>query len=81
MGAAEGFCKRQSPTTAEEVKSILERPHPHVRDSKKLSVSPSFGVSKVKQPVAVIGKHLSAEVVSDSSFSINVGDDNEITAL
>ena len=52
-----------------------------MRDFKKISVSPSFGVSKVKRPVADIGKHLSEEVVA-ASYSLNNDDnDNEIPAL
>ena len=57
--ASEYFWKRYCPPTAEEENSISERPHPHLRDFKKLSILPSFGVSKVKLPVADIGKHLS----------------------
>ena len=52
-----------------------------MRDFKKLSVSPSFGVSKVKRPVAYIGKHLSAEVVTASYSSNNGDNDIEIHAL
>ena len=37
---AEEFWQRQLPPTAEEVKSISERPYPHVRDFKKISVLP-----------------------------------------
>ena len=63
------------------MKFISERPHPHVRDSKKLSILPSFGVSKVKRPVSGIVKHLGAEVAAASS-SLNNGDyDNEIPSL
>ena len=58
------------------MKLISERPHPHARDFKKISVSPSFGVSKVKRPVDDIGKHLSAEVEEDSFLSNNGEDDN-----
>ena len=39
------------------------------------------GLSKVKQPVADIGNHLSAEVEAASSSSNNGDNDNEITAL
>ena len=69
MDAAEYFWQLQRPPTAEEVDSILEWPHPHVRGFKKLSVLPSFGVSKVKRPVADIVKHLSEEVTEASSKS------------
>ena len=65
LDTAEDFWQWQIPPTAEEVKSISERPHPYVRYFKKLSVSPSFGVSKVKRPVDDIGKHLSEEVATD----------------
>ena len=67
--------------TAEEVKWILERPHTHMRDFKKHSVSPLFDVFKVKRPVSDIGKHLIAEVASASYSSNNGYDDNEIPAL
>ena len=40
VDAEEEFCQRQRPTTSKEVKSISERPHPHVRDFKKFSVLP-----------------------------------------
>ena len=52
-----------------------------MRDFKKLSVLPSFGVSKVKQPVADIGEHVSVEVAAASYSSNNDDDDNEIPAL
>ena len=52
-----------------------------MRDFKKISVSPSFGVSKVKRPVADIGKHFSSEVAAASSSSKNGDDGNEIPAL
>ena len=81
MFVSEDFLKHQGPPTAEEVKCILERPHPHVRDFKKISVLPSFDVSKVKRPVADIGKHLSAELSEASSSSNNGDDDNGIPAL
>ena len=81
MYAAEDFWQKQRPHTAEEVKSVSERPHPHVRDFKKISVSPSFNVSKVKRPVANIGKHFSTEVAAASSSSKNGDNDNEIPAL
>ena len=58
------------------MKSVSERPQPHVRDLKKLSVSTSFGVSKVKQAVADIGENLSAEVATASYSSNNDEDDN-----
>ena len=38
---SEEFWQRQQPTTVEKVKPISERPHPHVRYFKKLSVLPS----------------------------------------
>ena len=41
VDASEDFWQRQRPPTAEEVKSISELPHPHVRDFRNLSVSPS----------------------------------------
>ena len=76
MDAAEDFWQQHCPPTAEEVTSISEWQHPHVRYFKKLSVLPSFGESKVKIPVAVFGKHLSTEVTEASSSSNNGEDDN-----
>ena len=81
MDAAEDFFKGHCPPTSEEVKSISERSHPHVRDFNNLSVSPSFGVSKVKQLVADILKPLSAEVAADSYSSNNGDNANKISAL
>ena len=52
-----------------------------MRDFKKLSFLPSFGVSKVKRPVSDIGKHFSAEVAVASSSFNNGDNDNEIPAL
>ena len=75
VDASEYFWNQQRPPTAEEMKSISERPHPYVWAFKKLSVLPSFVVSKV------IGKQLSVEV-AEASYSSNNGDnDNEIPAL
>ena len=76
MDAAEDFWQKQRPPIAEEVKPISERPHTHVRDFKTLSILPSFGVYKVKRPVAGIVKHLSAEVEAASSSSKNGKNDN-----
>ena len=63
------------------MKSVSERSHPYVRYFNKLSVSPSFGVSKEKRPVADIGKHLSEEVAAASYSSKNGDNDNEIPAI
>ena len=65
IDSAEGFWQQQRPPIAEEVESVSEQPHPNVREFKKIIISPLFGVSEVKRPVADIGKHLSAEVVAD----------------
>ena len=81
VDATEDFWQQHSPSATEEVKSISEWPHPHVRDFKMLSVSPLFGVSKVKQPVDDIGKHLSAEVMEASYQSNNGDNDNEMPAI
>ena len=67
VDSAKDFWQQQRNPTTEEVKSISESPHPHVRYFRKLNVSPSFGVFYVKQPGADIGKHLSAEVAEASS--------------
>ena len=75
VDAAEAFWQRQSPPTTEQVKSISERPHPHVRYFKKLSFLSSFYMSKVKRSVSDIVKQLSAEMVADL-YSLN-NDDND----
>ena len=41
VDASKNFWQQHITTTTEEAKYILERPYPHVRDFKKLSVSPS----------------------------------------
>ena len=81
VDTVEEFWQRQRPPTSGEVKSISERPHPHVGDFKNISVLLSFGVSKVRLPVSDIGEHLSVEVEAASSSSKNGDDDNEIPAL
>ena len=76
MESVEELCQRHRPTTAEEMKSISEWTHPHVRDFNNLSVLPSFGVLKVNRTVGDTVKNLSAEVVAASSSSNNSDNDN-----
>ena len=52
-----------------------------MREFNKFIVLPTFGLSKAKQPVADIGKHLSAEVAEASYSSKNGENDDEIPVL
>jgi SNF2 family DNA or RNA helicase len=50
---AEDFWLRQQAPDPEDIRKLP--PHPHMRDFRKLSESPAFGVSKVPRPVADLG--------------------------
>jgi len=52
---AEDFWYRQRPPDLEEVRRLASRPHPHMRDFKKLQESPAFGISTKPRPVAKLG--------------------------
>lgn len=52
---AEDFWFRQKAPTPAEVNKIVSRPHPHVRDFRKLAASPEFAQSKRPRPVADLG--------------------------
>lgn len=53
VNQAEDFWRRQmSAPSLDDVKIMASRPHPHMRDFKKLNESPVFGVSKAKRSVA-----------------------------
>lgn len=49
---AEDFWFRQRAPDLEEARQITNRPHPHIRDFKKLQESPAYGLSKRCRPVA-----------------------------
>ena len=49
---AEDFWHRQKAPSPSEVSKIMTRPHPHVRDFRKLTVSPEFATSHRVRPVA-----------------------------
>jgi len=48
----EDFWYRQKAPDLEEVRRLAARPHPHIKDFKKLQESPVFGISKRSRPVA-----------------------------
>ena len=52
MDQAEDFWLRQKPPDFDELKSISDKGHPHMREYKKLSESPVFGISSVKRFVS-----------------------------
>jgi len=52
---AEDFWYRQRAPDLEEVRRLSSRPHPHMRDFKKLQESPAYGVSEKPRPVATLG--------------------------
>ena len=51
---AEDFWYRQKAPSLSEAKEISGRPHPHMRDFKKLQESPKFGISTKPRPIAEI---------------------------
>lgn len=53
---AEDFWIRQQPPDPEVVNRLVNKPHPHIRDFRKLQESPVFGISKRKRPVADMGQ-------------------------
>jgi hypothetical protein len=52
---AEDFWHRQKPPSMEEVKQALSKPHPHVKDFRKLPESKTYGISSRTRPVADLG--------------------------
>lgn len=54
---AEDFWYRQRPPDLEEVRRLANRPHPHMRDFKKLKESPAYGISKKLRPVAKLDEN------------------------
>lgn len=51
----EDFWYRQRAPTLDEVNRITSRPHPHVRDFRKIATSPEFAVSRKLRPIADLG--------------------------
>lgn len=49
---AEDFWYRQQAPDLELMRQCANRPHPHMRDFKKLQESPAYGVSKKPRPIA-----------------------------
>ena len=62
---AEDFWYRQKAPTLEEVNRITSRPHPHVRDFRKLTVSPEFAISHKPRPIADLGDGFGANLKDD----------------
>lgn len=62
---AEDFWYRQRAPTLDQANRITSRPHPHVRDFRKLATSPKFAVSRKPRPVADLGDGLSAKLKED----------------
>ena len=52
---AEDFWYRQKPPSPDEVKRLLSKPHPHVKDFRKITESKAYGVSSKPRPVADLG--------------------------
>jgi len=52
---AEDFWWRQRSPSMEDALALNKRPHPHMRDFRKLTESPKFGVSFRERPVANLG--------------------------
>jgi len=62
---AEDFWYRQRAPTLEQVNKITSRPHPLVRDFRKLVESPEFAVSRKPRPVADLGDGFDATLKED----------------
>lgn len=52
---AEDFWIRQRPPDEKSIQKS-NRPHPHIRDFRKMQESPVFGISKIERPVADVGQ-------------------------
>jgi chromodomain-helicase-DNA-binding protein 7 len=63
---AEDFWYRQQAPDPEEIRKLP--PHPHVRDFRKLTESPVFGLSKMKRPVADLGDGFVVEEEEDEDL-------------
>ena len=55
---AEDFWDRQKPPSPQLIKEILNKPHPHVRDFRKLQDSATYGITSRVRPVAKLGDGL-----------------------
>ena len=70
---AEDFWYRQIPPDLEYAKQCFNRPHPHMRDFKKLQASHSYGVSKKPRPVA----NLNGKKKENESIELNSTTESE----
>jgi SNF2 family DNA or RNA helicase len=55
VGEVEDFWYRQKAPDVDEVRQFSNRPHPHIRDFRKLQASPKYGISQRERPVAYLG--------------------------
>ncbi len=53
---AEDFWMRQHPPDPELVNRLVNKPHPHIRDFRKLQDSPVYGLSSRKRPITDMGQ-------------------------
>ena len=53
---AEDFWIRQQPPDPDVVERLVNKPHPHIRDFRKLQESPVFGISTRIRPVQDVGQ-------------------------
>jgi hypothetical protein len=55
---AEDFWYRQKPPSPQLIKEIVNKPHPHIRDFRKLQDSATYGITSRIRPVAKLGDGL-----------------------
>lgn len=67
---AEDFWYRQRPPDLDQVRALESRPHPHIRDFRKLQETPVFGISSRDRPVANLGD----DTISQSNNDDDDGD-------
>ena len=67
VNQAEDFWYRQKPPDIETTKAVNSKPHPHMREYKKLLESPEFGLPSIKRPIAEIRENKNEkEVIKDN---------------
>jgi hypothetical protein len=68
---AEDFWIRQRPPEPERVARLVNKPHPHISEFRKIQESPVYGISTRKRPVADMGQAKEDdEGGSNSGFSL-----------
>jgi hypothetical protein len=68
INEAEDFWIRQQPPTSDVIQKN-NRPHPHIRDFRKIQKSPVFGIPKRERPLADLGQ----EKEEEEDISLNQG--------